>query len=52
LARYYRFQTRLAGASDAMDDTSPENLGALQRLGARLVEENKAALDELCAQMV
>ena len=52
LARYYRFQTKLFGASDAMDDVRPENLRALQDLGAKLVADNKAALDELCGQLV
>jgi patatin-like phospholipase/acyl hydrolase len=51
-ARYYRFQTRLTTASDAMDDASPANLRALQRLGAKLVEDNKPALDQLCSQLV
>ena len=52
LARYYRFQTKLVGASDAMDDVRPENLRGLQGLGARLVADNKAALDEICRQLV
>jgi patatin-like phospholipase/acyl hydrolase len=52
LPRYYRFQIRLEGASDAMDDASEENLEALQALGAKLVTDNQAALDELCSQLV
>jgi hypothetical protein len=35
-----------------MDDVSEENLQALQDLGAKLVTDNQAALDELCAQLV
>lgn len=52
LPRYYRFQTELIGASDSMDDVSEENLQALQGLGAKLVADNQAALDQLCAQLV
>jgi hypothetical protein len=52
LPRYYRFQIRLDGASDAMDDASEENLQALQDLGKKLVTDNQAALDELCSQLV
>jgi patatin-like phospholipase/acyl hydrolase len=52
LARYYRFQILLEGASDAMDDASEENLEALQDLGNKLVDDNQAALDELCRQLV
>ena len=52
LVRYYRFQTPLEGASDAMDDVSEENLQALQEIGAKLVANNQAALDEMCAQLV
>jgi patatin-like phospholipase/acyl hydrolase len=51
LPRYYRFQIRLEGASDAMDDASEENLQALQDLGAKLVADNQPALDELCGQL-
>jgi patatin-like phospholipase/acyl hydrolase len=50
--RYYRFQTELTNASDSMDDVSEENLAALQATGARLVVENQAQLDALCAQLV
>ena len=50
--RYYRFQTELVGASDSMDDASPENLAALQRLGAQLVVDEQATLDALCAQLI
>jgi patatin-like phospholipase/acyl hydrolase len=51
LPRYYRFQTKLVGASDSMDDASEENLQALQDLGAQLVADNQEALDELCSQL-
>jgi patatin-like phospholipase/acyl hydrolase len=52
LPRYYRFQTKLVGASDSMDDVSQKNLQALQDLGARLVADNQSALDELCGQLL
>jgi len=52
LLHYYRFQVRLDNASDAMDDVSPANLEALQRLGNQAVEANKEALDRLCDQLV
>jgi patatin-like phospholipase/acyl hydrolase len=51
LPRYHRFQILLEGASDSMDDVSEENLQALQDLGAKLVADNQAALDELCGQL-
>jgi hypothetical protein len=35
-----------------MDDVSEENLAALQATGAKLVADNQAQLDALCAQLV
>jgi uncharacterized protein len=46
---YFRLQTRLEEASDDLDDASPENLAALRREAARLIETHDAELDALCA---
>lgn len=42
--RYYRFQTRLLSASDAMDDTSTANLQALERTAHQLLAEHVVPL--------
>ena len=47
--RYFRLQTRLEEASDDLDDASAENLAALRREAARLIETHDADIDELCA---
>jgi len=45
---YFRFQTRLAvAATDAIDDASPTNLAALDRMGQTLIEEKRPQLDTL-----
>lgn len=49
--RYVRFQTRLDGASDALDDASAENLANLRRLAEELVRDRSADLDALCARL-
>ena len=49
--RYVRLQERLESASDDLDDASPENLRALRAEGDRLVRENAAAIDALCARL-
>lgn len=55
--QYLRLQTRLAGnapgrPSPDMDDTSPENLRALQQRGNQVVAENRAAIDAFTARLV
>lgn len=51
-SRYFRFQTELRGCSLDLDDSSPENLAALCRLGDQLVEERKADLAALAARLM
>jgi patatin-like phospholipase/acyl hydrolase len=46
---YLRLQTRLDEASDALDDASAENLAALRREAARLIEQRSADIDRACA---
>jgi predicted acylesterase/phospholipase RssA len=46
---YLRLQTRLDEASDALDDASAENLAALQREAAQLIEQRSADIDRACA---
>ncbi|MGI8623729.1 MAG: patatin-like phospholipase family protein [Solirubrobacteraceae bacterium] len=50
--RYVRLQERLENASDDLDDASSENLRALRAEGQRLVGDNAAAIDALCARLV
>jgi hypothetical protein len=49
--RYIRLQTRLAEASDALDDASPANLAALRREAERLIARRTADLDRLVAAL-
>lgn len=49
--RYFRFQTRLERAKDALDDASPANLRALVAEGERLVAARAAELDALAAAL-
>ena len=46
-----RIQEPLNGASDDLDDASPENLRDLRSEGERFVSENAAAIDALCEQL-
>lgn len=50
--RYFRFQTRLASASDAVDDASRTNIRALKLVAQDLIQANSALLDELCQQLI
>jgi hypothetical protein len=50
--RYFRFQTVLDIGKDDMDDASATNIHALKAKAREVVEENDAALEALCAQLV
>ncbi len=50
--RYYRFQTRLSSASDAVDDASRTNIRALKLVAEDLIRAHSSALDELCQQLL
>ena len=50
-ARYYRFQGRLAEASEDMDDAGPANLRLIGLLAESIIAENRGTLRELCAQL-
>lgn len=50
--RYFRFQTKLTGCNDAIDDVSPTNTRAVQLLAEDLITEHEAALDNLCQLLV
>jgi hypothetical protein len=45
--RYYRLQTRLDNASDAMDDASEKNLDKLEEDAAALIRAHEADLDAI-----
>ena len=47
--QYYRFQTDLTIAGDAIDDTRPASLAALQREGEHIIAAQEADLAALCA---
>jgi uncharacterized protein len=53
-ANYLRIQGLLedAGATDELDDCSPENLAALERFAHKLIEAHRAELDALCEKLV
>jgi uncharacterized protein len=50
--RYYRFQTVLDIGKDDMDDASATNIQALKEKAREIIDENDAALETLCAQLV
>ena len=51
-SRYFRFQTDLRGCSLDLDNSSPENMAALCRLGDELVEERRADLEALAERLM
>ncbi|MDX6668291.1 MAG: hypothetical protein QOK04_1671 [Solirubrobacteraceae bacterium] len=52
-ARHIRLQTELdQGASDNLDDASPENIAKLEAKARQLIEENHAELDRACGELV
>jgi predicted acylesterase/phospholipase RssA len=48
---YVRLQTRLEMASDDLDDASTDNLERLREEAQRLIRDNDALIDEVCAQL-
>ena len=50
--QYYRFQTELTVAGDAIDHTGPASLLALRQEGEQLVKNQEAQLTDLCATLV
>jgi uncharacterized protein len=50
--RYYRFQTVLDIGKDDMDDASATNILALKTKAKEIIDENDAALEALCTQLV
>lgn len=48
---YFRIQTELTIASDAMDDASPDNLRSLQLQAQKLIDDNADALTQICARL-
>jgi predicted acylesterase/phospholipase RssA len=50
--RYYRFQSELTLAADAMDNPDPSNLSLLQNQAEQLVRNQEAELARVCAQLV
>jgi uncharacterized protein len=45
---HFRFQTKLEGVSDSLDDASPANIAGLRRRGEELVASDAASLDAVC----
>jgi patatin-like phospholipase/acyl hydrolase len=51
--RHVRLQTELdQGASDNLDDASPENIAKLESKARQLIEESDAELDRVCGELV
>jgi uncharacterized protein len=50
--RYYRFQTVLDIGKDDMDDASATHIQALKTKAQEIIDENDAAPDALCTQLV
>ena len=48
---YVRLQTQLTQASDDLDDASSDNLERLREEAQRLIRDNDAAIDDVCAQL-
>ena len=48
---YVRLQTQLELASDDLDDASTDNLERLREEAQRLIRDNDALIDEVCAQL-
>ena len=50
--RYQRFQLKLVGASDDMDDASADNIERLQELAHQLIKTESDRLNRVCEQLV
>lgn len=48
---YHRFQTDIPVVNRKMDDTSPENLGALQHIAQAMIDQHTGELDQICARL-
>ncbi len=46
--RYHRFNPVIPEANSQMDDTSADNIAALNAIAEKYVEDNKTALDNIC----
>lgn len=44
---YYRFQTRLTGANDMLDDTSASNINRLKELASDLIDKHDERIDRV-----
>jgi uncharacterized protein len=49
---HFRFQTLLAGVSDALDDASPSNIAGLRKLADASIAENASRLEKVCKLLV
>lgn len=45
---HFRFQTLLEGASDSLDDASPDNIAGLRICAEKLIQSNTARIDQVC----
>ena len=50
--RYYRFQTVLDTGKDDLDDASATNIQALKEKAKEIIDDNEAALETLCSQLI
>jgi hypothetical protein len=49
--RYQRFQLTLENATDALDDTTPENIRALFEAASTLIDREGVRLNQLIKQL-
>jgi uncharacterized protein len=49
--RHARLQIELVGASDDLDDATPENIANLERKAAELIAAQDAEIDRVCAAL-
>lgn len=50
--QYYRFQTRLDGANEDLDDASPQNIEALKRIASQTIEQYDAQFDQIVEDLL
>jgi hypothetical protein len=50
--RHARLQIELIGASDDLDDASPQNIANLETKARELIAANDAQIDQVCAALV
>jgi hypothetical protein len=50
-AHYFRITPIFKDGRSAIDDARPENMAAVREIGLKMIEENSAAIDQLCERI-